>query len=192
VNTAVPLGPDLQSDLQARARKIRVLALDVDGVLTDGRLHFDRDGDFGKSFSVRDGFGLRLLSEAGIDLAIITGRNSGSVRARAGELGITRVLEGVRDKAAALHELAEACGVDLEALAYLGDDWPDMTALQIAGLAAAPADAEPDVRALCHWVSSRQGGRGAVREFAEALLEWRGQRSVLLAHYRDGHGRSAG
>jgi len=178
--------------LEARAAKIRVLALDIDGVLTDGRLHFDRDGDAGKSFSVRDGFGLRLLREAGIQLAIITGRSSGSVRARASELGIARVLEGVKDKAVALQELAHNCGVDLDAVAYLGDDWPDLTALQIAGLAAAPADAEPDVRALCHWVSSRRGGQGAVREFAEILLEWRGQRNALLALYRDGHGRSAG
>lgn len=180
------------SELQARARKIRVLALDVDGVLTDGTLHFDRNGDAGKSFSVRDGFGLRLLSEAGIELAIITGRQSGSVRSRATELGITRVLDGVRDKAAALRVLAQECDVELDEVAYLGDDWPDLTALQIAGLAAAPADAEPDVRAHCHWISSRSGGRGAVREFAETLLEWRGQRSELLARYRDGHGRSAG
>lgn len=180
------------TQLKARAARIRVVALDVDGVLTDGSLHFDRDGDAGKSFSVRDGFGLRLLSEAGIELAIITGRKSGSVRARAIELGITHVLDGVRDKANALRELAQVCKVELDSVAYLGDDWPDLTALQIAGLAAAPADAEPDVRALCHWVSSRRGGQGAVREFAETLLEWRGQRSALLAHYRDGHGRSAG
>jgi len=189
------VSPDLGTplpQLQARAAKIRVLALDVDGVLTDGTLHFDRDGDAGKSFSVRDGFGLRLLSEAGIELAIITGRKSGSVRARALELGITRVLEEVRDKAAALRGLAHDCGVELDSVAYLGDDWPDLTALQIAGLAAAPADAEPDVRALCHWISSRPGGQGAVREFAETLLEWRGQRSALLARYRDGQGRSAG
>jgi len=178
--------------LHARAAKIRVVALDVDGVLTDGRLHFDRDGDAGKYFSVRDGFGLRLLSEAGIELAIITGRKSGSVRARAIELGIKRVFDGVRDKANALRELAQLCKIELDEIAYLGDDWPDLTALQIAGLAAAPADAEPDVRALCHWVSSRRGGQGAVREFAETLLEWRGQRSALLANYRDGHGRSAG
>ena len=178
--------------LQARAAKIRVLAIDVDGVLTDGSLHFDRDGDAGKSFSVRDGFGLRLLSEAGIELAIITGRKSGSVRARAIELGITHVLDGVRNKADALQELAQVCKVELDAVAYMGDDWPDLTALQIAGLAVAPADAEPEVRAVCHWVSSRRGGHGAVREFAEALLEWRGQRSELLARYRDGHGRSAG
>jgi 3-deoxy-D-manno-octulosonate 8-phosphate phosphatase (KDO 8-P phosphatase) len=190
MNTAV--GTPSSLSLEARAAKIRVLALDVDGVLTDGSLHFDRNGDAGKSFSVRDGFGLRLLSEAGIQLAIITGRSSSSVRARASELGITRVLEGVSDKAVALRELAHVCGVDLDAVAYLGDDWPDLTALQIAGLAAAPADAEPEVRAHCHWVSSRRGGHGAVREFAEILLEWRGQRRALLARYRDGHGRSAG
>jgi len=178
--------------LQARAAKIRVLAIDVDGVLTDGSLHFDRDGDAGKSFSVRDGFGLRLLSEAGIELAIITGRKSGSVRARAIELGITHVLDGVRNKANALQELAQVCKVELDAVAYMGDDWPDLTALQIAGLAVAPADAEPEVRAVCHWVSNRRGGHGAVREFAETFLEWRGQRSALLARYRVGHGRSAG
>lgn len=179
-------------DLCARAARIRVLALDVDGVLTDGGLRFDTQGDAGKTFSVRDGFGLTLLREVGIELAIITGRQSGSVRARAAELGITHVLEGIRDKASALRELAQQCGVELDNIAYLGDDWPDLTALRIAGFAGAPADAEPDVRAHCHWISSRLGGHGAVREFAEMLLEWRGQRAAVLARYLEGVGRSAG
>jgi 3-deoxy-D-manno-octulosonate 8-phosphate phosphatase (KDO 8-P phosphatase) len=179
-------------DLRARAARIQVLALDVDGVLTDGGLRFDAQGDAGKTFSVRDGFGLTLLREVGIELAIITGRQSGSVRARAAELGITHVLEGIRDKASALRELARQWGVELDNIAYIGDDWPDLTALRIAGLAGAPADAEPDVRAHCHWISSRPGGNGAVREFAEALLEWRGQRAAVLTRYLEGVGRSAG
>lgn len=179
-------------DLRARAARIRVLALDVDGVLTDGGLRFDAQGDSGKTFSVRDGFGLTLLREVGIELAIITGRQSGSVRARAAELGITHVLEGIRDKAMALRELAQRCNVNLDAIAYLGDDWPDLTALRLAGIAGAPADAEPDVRAHCDWISSRRGGHGAVREFAEMLLEWRGQRTAALARYLEGTGRSAG
>jgi 3-deoxy-D-manno-octulosonate 8-phosphate phosphatase (KDO 8-P phosphatase) len=187
-----PTSAAAEVDLRARAARIRILALDVDGVLTDGGLRFDAQGDAGKTFSVRDGFGLTLLREVGIELAIITGRQSGSVRARAAELGITHVLEGIRDKATALRELAQRCSVDLEAIAYLGDDWPDLTALQLAGIAGAPADAEPDVRAHCHWISSRPGGHGAVREFAEMLLEWRGQRTAALARYLEGTGRSAG
>jgi len=180
------------AELSRRAREIQLLALDVDGVLTDGRLHFDREGDAGKTFSVRDGFGLRLLREAGLGLAIITGRQSPSVRARAGELGVDDVLEDVRDKASALLALATRRQIDVQAIAFLGDDWPDLGALRLAGLAGAPSDAEPAVRAVCHWVASRRGGHGAVREFAEALLGWRGEYAAALARYHAGEGRAAG
>jgi len=178
--------------LRTRAAAIRLVALDVDGVLTDGLLAFDRQGDAGKQFSVRDGFGLALLRDAGLDLAIITGRHSGAVAARAAELRINHVLSGVADKAAGLHELADRTGIALTSIAYLGDDWPDLPALRLAGLAAAPADAEPDVKACCHWIASRSGGRGAVREFAEWLLAQRGQRDALLQRYLSGTSHAVG
>ncbi len=128
-----------------------------------------------KAFIVRDGFGLTLLREAGVRIAIVTGRQSSIVATRAAELRFDAVEQGVADKVAALRALAARFGLDLSQTAFMGDDWPDLGAMSVAGLAAAPADAAPEVVAAAHWVSSRPGGRGAVRDFAQWLLGARGR-----------------
>ena len=172
------------ADAARRAAGIRAVMLDVDGTLTDGSLYIGQDGEAMKAFCVHDGFGLTLLREAGLRLAIVTGRRSRIVEARAAELRIETVLQGVADKAAALRELAGHFGVPPAAIACMGDDWPDLPAFGLAGLAAAPASAAEPVRAAAHWVSTRPAGQGAVREFAEWLLEVRGERDALLDRYR--------
>jgi 3-deoxy-D-manno-octulosonate 8-phosphate phosphatase (KDO 8-P phosphatase) len=180
--------PERSAQARARAREIRVLALDVDGTLTDGTLFIGPTGEAMKGFSVHDGFGLTLLRESGIRLAIVTGRGSAIVEARAAELQFDAVMQRVRDKAAAVRELAARFGCTPAEVAYMGDDWPDLPAMAAAGLAAAPADASAPVLEQAHWVSSRPAGRGAVREFAEWLLEARGAREALLARHRSGTG----
>jgi 3-deoxy-D-manno-octulosonate 8-phosphate phosphatase (KDO 8-P phosphatase) len=173
-------------DAVRRAAGIRLLALDVDGTMTDGTLFIGPQGETMKGFSVRDGFGLTLLKEAGIRRAIVTGRSSAIVERRAAELGIEIVHQGVRDKAQALRELAETAGLTMAQIAYMGDDWPDLPALRVAGLAAAPADAADPVLACAHWVSSCRAGHGAVREFAEWVLQARGELDRLLERHRGG------
>jgi len=177
-------GPERVADARARARGIRVVALDVDGTLTDGTIFIGPAGETMKGFSVHDGFGLTLLRESGIRLAIVTGRQSAIVEARAAELRFDAVMQGVRDKAAALRALATRFECTPTQVAFMGDDWPDLPAMAIAGLSAAPADASGPVLEQAHWVSSRTAGRGAVREFAEWLLEALGARDALLARHR--------
>jgi 3-deoxy-D-manno-octulosonate 8-phosphate phosphatase (KDO 8-P phosphatase) len=177
-----PGGAD--ADARTRAQRIRVLALDVDGTMTDGTLYIGPGGEAMKGFSVRDGFGLALLREAGIRLAIVTARQSEIVLQRAAELKFDAVLQRVHDKAQALAELAARFECTADAVAYMGDDWPDLPALRAAGLAAAPADAAAPVIAQAHWVSSRPAGHGAVREFAEWLLASRGELDALVERHR--------
>ncbi|NLD67701.1 MAG: HAD hydrolase family protein [Limnobacter sp.] len=164
-----------------RARGIRLLALDVDGTLTDGRIHIGPQGEAMKSFSVRDGFGLTLLREAGIRLAVITARRSSIVEHRAAELKFDEVLQGVGDKASALAQLCTAAGIALDEAGFVGDDWPDLPAMLSAGFAASVADAPAEVRARAHWVSCLPAGRGAVRELAEFVLRSRGDFDAALA-----------
>ena len=159
--------------LLEKARRIRLLVLDVDGVLTDGRLYFGSGGEQLKVFDVRDGYGLVALQRAGVAVAIISGRDSEAVRRRAAELGITRVSQGVQDKAAQLDSLLEELGVEPRDVACIGDDIPDLPILRRAGLAIAVADAHPTVQAETHWTTSQPGGRGAVREACDLLLSAR-------------------
>jgi len=168
------------SALARRAARVRLVALDVDGVLTDGRLYFGPQGEALKAFDVRDGYGIRLLQEAGIEVAIITGRSSPIVDARARDLGITRVLQGQRDKRSSLAAMLADTGVRALECAYMGDDWPDLGALDSAGLAATVADAPPDVRRRVHWVAPSPGGRGAVRDLARLVLRAQGRLDGLL------------
>ncbi|MCC7059596.1 MAG: HAD hydrolase family protein [Burkholderiaceae bacterium] len=172
----------------ARAAGIRLVALDVDGTLTDGRLFIGPQGEAMKAFSVRDGFGLTLLREAGIVLAVITARQSPIVEVRAAELKFDQVLQGVHDKAEALRELCVRHQLAPTAAAFVGDDWPDLRAMAYAGLAASVADAPAAVRARAHWVSQAPAGHGAVREFAEFLLQAQGLLASALARH-DGPAR---
>lgn len=156
-----------------RLRKIRLVALDVDGVLTDGRLYYGDSGEAGKSFHVHDGMGVRLLLEAGIEVALITARSSEALKRRAAELGIRHLFESTSDKLGVLRTLAASLGVGLEEACYVGDDVIDVPALRAVGFAASVADAHPVAKAAAHWVASRPGGRGAVRQIADLILKAR-------------------
>ena len=155
------------------ARRVRLLALDVDGVLTDGRLYLSAAGEELKVFHVRDGSGLVALQRAGISVAIVSGRDSAAVVRRAAELGIAHVRQGVADKGAELERLLASLGVAPEATACVGDDTPDLPMLRRAGLAVAVADAHPSVLAAARWVTPSPGGRGAVRDVCDLLLSAR-------------------
>ena len=152
------------------AASIRLLVLDVDGVLTDGKLWFGRDGEALKVFHVRDGHGIKQLQDAGLEVAIISGRRSPAVDARMRELGVRHVIQGANDKQAALDALLATLDVPAACAACLVDDLPDLPMMRTVGLAAAVSDAHPEVIALADHVTRLAGGQGAVREFCDWLL----------------------
>ncbi|HUX74517.1 MAG TPA: HAD hydrolase family protein [Steroidobacteraceae bacterium] len=156
--------------------KIELLALDVDGVLTDGRLYFGARGESLKAFHVRDGHGIKLLALSGVAVAVISGRRSAAVAARMRELRVAHVVQGCTDKAAALQELAAKLGVSPLSAACLVDDTPDLPLMTAVGFAGAVADAHPLVLAAAHWVAKSAGGGGAVRELCDAILRSRAGR----------------
>ena len=158
-------------------RRVQLLVLDVDGVLTDGRLFYGARGESLKAFHVRDGHGIKQVSAAGVTVAIISGRKSAAVARRARELGIRHVTQGANDKFAALTRLAKARAVPLEHCACIGDDTPDAPMLAAAGLAIAVADAHADALAAADLVTSRPGGYGAVREVCDWILDARRMRA---------------
>lgn len=172
--------PPDPSLLAERARRVALVGLDVDGTLTDGRIYIGPAGEAMKAFSVRDGLGLSLLAQAGIRIALITARRSDIVARRAAELKIDTVLQGVGDKARALASVAAQAGLPLEHTAYVGDDWPDLPAMAICGLAATVADAPREIHERAHWVSERPAGDGAIREFAEFLLRAQSRWDAML------------
>lgn len=165
------------------ARGIAALVMDVDGVLTDGRVFLGPAEEEWKAFDIKDGLGLALLRRSGIKLALLTGRASEATRRRAAELKVDDLAEGIIDKAAAFRELSERLGVEPHQIAYVGDDVVDLPALRQAGLAVAVADAVPEVRGAAHWVTDAPGGRGAIREVAERLLKAKGLWSGLVAEW---------
>lgn len=169
--------------VRARAAAVRMLVLDVDGVLTDGRLYYGDDGHEYKAFHTRDGHGIKLAQQGGIEVAVISGRRASSVERRLRELGITRAALGREDKGAAFAELLAGSGRVPSEVCYVGDDLVDLPVMCRVGLAVAVADADPYVRSLAHWVTDAGGGHGAVREVCEHLLEARG----LLSRARAGH-----
>jgi 3-deoxy-D-manno-octulosonate 8-phosphate phosphatase (KDO 8-P phosphatase) len=156
--------------VREKAAGVRLLALDVDGVLTDGRIYYGNAGEELKAFNIKDGLGIKMLQQAGVEVAIITGRRSAIVARRAEELGISRVIQGREDKHAALLELSSECGLTLRDCAYMGDDLPDLDAISAAGLGMTVADAATAVCAAATWQSVYPGGCGAVREACEFLL----------------------
>ena len=166
--------------LARRAARIRLVGLDVDGVLTDGRLYFGARGETFKAFDVRDGLGIQFLRAAGIGVAIVTGRNSPIVAARARDLGIAHVLQGQRDKHASLQRLLADTDLTAADCAFMGDDWPDLAVLGSVGLATTVADAPEEVRQRVHWVAPSSGGRGAVRDLATLLLRAQGRFDAML------------
>jgi 3-deoxy-D-manno-octulosonate 8-phosphate phosphatase (KDO 8-P phosphatase) len=157
--------------------RIQLLILDVDGVLTDGRLYFAARGEALKVFHVRDGHGIKLLLAAGIAVAAFSGRRSGALAARMRELRVRHVVQGCADKVAALHRLTERLDLDPLDCACICDDTPDLPLMSAVGLAGAVADAHPVVLSAAHWVARANGGHGAVRELCDAVLRARaGQR----------------
>jgi 3-deoxy-D-manno-octulosonate 8-phosphate phosphatase (KDO 8-P phosphatase) len=157
------------AQLQAALARVRLLVLDVDGVLTDGRLFYGPKGELLKAFHVRDGYGIKQAAAAGITIAIISGRKSAAVARRAKELGIRHVTQGANDKLTALRKLAKARRVSLEECVCVGDDTPDTPILAAAGVGIAVADAHPDALSVADLVTTRAGGHGAVREVCDWL-----------------------
>jgi 3-deoxy-D-manno-octulosonate 8-phosphate phosphatase (KDO 8-P phosphatase) len=162
------------STFRARARALRLLVLDVDGVLTDGRLVYGPTGEELKVFHVQDGLAILAGQNAGLLVAVISSRASPAVSRRMADLGVLEVHQGARDKAAVLDDLLRRRGVGLKEAAYMGDDLPDLPLLTKVGLALAPSNAAAEVKRVAHWVGRRSGGAGAVREAVEAILKARG------------------
>ncbi|SDJ91372.1 KdsC family phosphatase [Billgrantia gudaonensis] len=172
--------------LMDRLRQIRLLGLDVDGVLTDGRLYFQADGIEIKAFHTHDGHGIKLLQQAGIVVALITGRDSPMVSQRAAALGIQHVHQGVDDKLDVLGELCQRLDIGLEQVAYCGDDMPDLAPIQRVGVGISVPGAPSYVRRHADWVTATPGGHGAVREICDTLLQAQGHWNSVLATYLHG------
>lgn len=164
---------------QARLRQLCLLVLDVDGVLTDGGLWTTESGEVIKRFDVRDGLGIRLLQQAGLEVALLSGGKSGATEQRGRYLGIAHVLTGVKDKPAALRDLQRTLGVLRSQSAFVGDDLNDLAVRPAVDLLICPADAVAPLRRQADWVLDRRGGDGAVRRLAEAILRARGEWTSL-------------
>jgi 3-deoxy-D-manno-octulosonate 8-phosphate phosphatase (KDO 8-P phosphatase) len=167
-------------ELINRARAIRMLVLDVDGVLTDGRLYFDNNGNETKAFNTRDGLGMKALQRSGIEVAVITGRESAIVTQRMKQLDIKHVYQGREDKLNAFNHLLEATAMQAQEVCFAGDDWIDLPVLIRAGLAVTVADADEHVKQHAHWITERKGGEGAVREICNLILAAQGKDTVIL------------
>ncbi len=171
----------IPADVLERARRVKLMIFDVDGVLSDGSLHFSAGGDTLKTFNSLDGHGIKLLGEAGIPCAIITGRRSDIVKVRSGEMRIAHLYQGVENKLEAFADLLKTTGLTAADCGYMGDDWPDLPVMLKAGFAAAPANAHVEVRRRAHWVSDVWGGEGAVREACDLILRAQDRYDALLA-----------
>jgi 3-deoxy-D-manno-octulosonate 8-phosphate phosphatase (KDO 8-P phosphatase) len=167
------MSPVLKPDFAVRAKQLRVLIFDVDGVMTDGGLWFGPAGEALKRFHVRDGLGMVSALQHGFKTAILSGRNSLHVAERAKELRIAQVMQGCADKKAGLAQLLQAFSVDAAQCAFMGDDVNDLEALAQVGIAACPRNAVQVVQARCHFISSLTGGDGCVREFIDTVIQLR-------------------
>jgi len=167
--------------VQARAKSLRLVLFDVDGVLTDGSVLIGSDGWEAKAFSIRDGAALVIAQREGLTVGLLSGRPSEATTRRAAELGIGLVVQGGPDKRGAFAKIVAEYGVDPSEVGYMGDDLLDIPVLKRVGLAAAPADAVPEVRERVHWISAFAGGRGAVREFIELVLRARERWPAIVA-----------
>ncbi|KPK43986.1 MAG: hypothetical protein AMK74_05900 [Nitrospira bacterium SM23_35] len=163
-----------KKEILTAAKKIKLLILDVDGVLTDGSIILDNFGNELKSFHVRDGHGIKMLMKAGIHVALITGRQSKVVEKRADELGIRDVFQKCYDKTTAYDQLARKYSLDYSEIAYIGDDVVDIPVLKRSGLSVVVADADDETKAFAQFITTKGGGRGAVREICDLLLKAKG------------------
>lgn len=157
-----------------KLKQIKLLLLDVDGVMTDGRIIYDERGSEIKEFSVKDGLGIRMLMLAGIQVGIVTGRSSPALKHRCGNLGIDTIFDGVRKKAMVLEDIIRSHTVLPDQIAFMGDDLPDLPLMRRVGLRIAVADAHPSVISEAHMVTTAKGGNGAVREISDAILKTQG------------------
>ena len=166
------------------AQKVKLILLDVDGVLTDGRLYYGNNGEELKAFDIQDGLGIKLLQKGDIEVGIITGRSSKLLTRRTEELGIELVVQGREDKLTALNEILEGRAIDLEEIAFVGDDLPDLAVIRRVGLGITPANGNHIVASQALWQTKKGGGQGAVREVAELILNAQGKLEALLAPYQ--------
>ena len=171
---------EIADDIRERARRIKLVCFDVDGTLTDGRLHYDSDGRESKDFHVLDGQGMVLLKRFGIPVVFITARNSASAAHRAADLGLQAFI-GCKDKLAQVRALCETQGIGLDEVAFMGDDLPDLEVMLAVGLSVAPANAHRWIAERAAWITTANGGKGAARELCDLLLETQGHVDTLLA-----------
>lgn len=169
----------------AKAKEIKLLLLDVDGVLTDGNLLYSGSGEESKAFNTQDGFGLRLLREAAIEVGVITARQSEVVARRAGELKMRYIYQGVPNKNEAFKEIMKVSGLKPYEIAYMGDDWLDLVLLQQVGLAIVPANGVAEVKEIAHFITDRSGGAGAVRDACDLIIESKNLLMELLQKYKN-------
>ncbi len=167
-------------DLKYKASKVKAVVFDVDGVMTDASLTFDENGAEYKTFNAKDGQGVIMLNRTGFVTAIITARDNGTVRHRFKNLGMTKLYEGCKNKIAALRELMEEFNLTPDEIAYMGDDLPDICVLKEVGLPCAPADAVEEVLCYAKFISSKNGGRGAVRELCNFILKAAGKYEEIV------------
>lgn len=173
----------IEAPLKAKLENVKLAVFDVDGILTNGQLLFTADGQEVKQFNTLDGLGIKLLQQAGIETAIITGRRSPQVEQRAKALGITWLEQGREDKLVALKELWQRSGHSAETTAYIGDDLPDLGAIRAASFGACVPNGHPMVQQHADWITHRRGGEGAGREFCEIILQSQGKLEAILDTY---------
>lgn len=166
-----------------KVEPLKLLLLDVDGVLTDATITYTHSGTELKSFNTKDGFGIRLLREAGVEVGLITARTSEAVTRRAQDLKLTHVYQGARKKVEIYQQLVTELSLEREQVGYMGDDWLDLPLLTRVGFAATVADAVAEVRNIAHYVTKRSGGRGAVREVCDLIIAAKGMHQSLLEKY---------
>ncbi|MEC4721527.1 HAD family hydrolase [Noviherbaspirillum sp. CPCC 100848] len=167
----------------SRAAKVRLMIFDVDGILTDGSLHYGADGEMIKTFNVLDGHGIKLLQASGVATAIISARKSALVARRAGDLGIEHLFQGVHDKRTAFEQLLTQTGIAADACGFVGDDVIDLPILLRVGFAASVPNGHAEVRSRVHYVTQAQGGRGAARELCDFILQAQGNYAAAIAPY---------
>jgi 3-deoxy-D-manno-octulosonate 8-phosphate phosphatase (KDO 8-P phosphatase) len=175
--------PEIDPVIRQKAEKIRLLALDVDGVLTDGRIIYDSKGEQIQKFHVHDGLGLKLLQKAGIHIAIITSRNSKPLIKRCEELGINRLYQGVKDKNSVLETLQDELSLENKNICYVGDDLVDLPVLIRAELAVGVSDCHPMILPYVHYVTRKKGGEGAVREVCDIILIAIGKNELIMSDF---------
>jgi 3-deoxy-D-manno-octulosonate 8-phosphate phosphatase (KDO 8-P phosphatase) len=170
-------------ELSQKIKAVNLVFLDVDGVLTDGTIYYSSQGESLKPFNTLDGQGIRYLIEAGIEVAIISGRASESLKARAQDLGIKELHMKVQNKRMKAQEILNRLGLNWEQVAAMGDDWPDLPLLTVVGFSCSPRNGHIEVKRRVHWVSQENGGQGAVREMCDLILKSQGSYDALLSEY---------